>query len=197
MNISKIIRKLCTPARFYLGISIFMILLITVQNLFNNNSNELCIGSYKSDISEFANITVLLLFKILYIIFWTWLLNILCKNGLKSVSWFLVLLPFILFALSIALLVYSGHEMNEQNYIEPYSQGNHPSSQGNHPSSATQHPAAIHHSPTMKSKGMKPQGIKSPGMKPPFALKDKGVYVGAGNQNQCKSKKVNPYGYCM
>ena len=188
MNLSKIVKKLCTPARFYLGISIFMILLITVQNLFNNNSNELCVGSYKSDISEFTNITVLLLFKILYVIFWTWLLNILCKNGLKSVSWFLVLLPFILFAVSIALLMYSGHEMIEKNYIESYS---------NSPSSS-----AVHSRPTMKPQGMKPQGMKPQAMKPQamksqFALRDKGAYVGAGNQIQCKSKKVNPSGYCM
>jgi len=112
MNLSKTVKKLCAPARFYLGISIFMILLILIQNLFHNNSNELCVGSYISDISEFANISVFFLLKILYVVFWTWLLNVLCRNGFKSVSWFLVLLflvllPFILFALGIALLVYS------------------------------------------------------------------------------------------
>ena len=37
MNLSKTVKKLCTPARFYLGISIFMILFIMVQNLFNKN----------------------------------------------------------------------------------------------------------------------------------------------------------------
>ena len=111
MNLSKTVKKLCAPARFYLGISIFMILLILIQNLFHNNSNELCVGSYTSDISEFANISVFFLLKILYVVFWTWLLNVLCRNGFKSVSWFLVLLPFILFALGIALLVYSELEV--------------------------------------------------------------------------------------
>ena len=114
MNLSKTVKKLCTPARFYLGISIFMILFIMVQNLFNKNPNELCVGSYKTDISAFASISVIFLFEILYIIFWTWLLNVLCKNGFKSVSWFLVLLPFILFAVVLALLIYTEHESKEK-----------------------------------------------------------------------------------
>ena len=99
-----IVRKLCSPAKFYLGISILMLLLMVVQNVFNNNNKELCVGSYKCDIPHTG---MFLAMEGLYIAFWTWILNILCKNGLKSVSWFLVLLPFLLFAVVLSLLIYN------------------------------------------------------------------------------------------
>ena len=116
MNLSRTVKKLCPPARFYLGISIFMILLVMVQNLFNNNSSELCFGSYKADVSSLANVTVLFIAKILYIVLWTWVLNILCRKGLASVSWFLVLLPFMLFAVGLSQLVFTKHGMYSEGF---------------------------------------------------------------------------------
>ena len=118
MNLSRTVKKLCPPARFYLGISIFMILLVMVQNLFNNNSSELCFGSYKADVSSLANVTVLFIAKILYIVLWTWVLNILCRKGLASVSWFLVLLPFMLFAVGLSQLVFTKHGMYREGFID-------------------------------------------------------------------------------
>ena len=123
MNLSRTVKKLCAPARFYLGISIFMILLLIVQNLFNNNSSELCVGSYKADVSSMANITVLFIMKILYIVLWTWLLNVLCRNGFAPVSWFLVLLPFILFAVGVSMLIYTEHELREDLREDPREEG--------------------------------------------------------------------------
>jgi len=43
--------------------------------------------------------------KILYIGFWTFVLNYICKAGYKSVSWFLVLLPFLGFFIGIGALM--------------------------------------------------------------------------------------------
>ena len=107
MNLSRTIKNLCAPARFYLGVSVFMILLLIVQNLLHNNSNQLCVGSFTCNVSVFSNVAVIFIIKILYIVLWTWLLNVLCRYGFKPVSWFLVLLPFVLFAVGIALLMYS------------------------------------------------------------------------------------------
>ena len=123
MNLSRMVKKLCAPARFYLGISIFFILLMIIQNVLNNNSGELCIGAYKCDIPD---IMVFFVFKVMYVLFWTWLLNCLCKYGFKSVSWFIVLLPFLLFAIAIGLLIYSQNEVGEMNrrgyYIESFAE---------------------------------------------------------------------------
>jgi TRAP-type C4-dicarboxylate transport system permease small subunit len=42
-------------------------------------------------------------FSLMYIVFWTWLLNVLCNSGYTVVSWILVLLPF--FFVLVALVV--------------------------------------------------------------------------------------------
>jgi type III secretory pathway component EscR len=34
--------------------------------------------------------------KLLFVLIWTWILNLLCSKGLSVVSWILVLLPFVL-----------------------------------------------------------------------------------------------------
>jgi hypothetical protein len=42
--------------------------------------------------------------KILYVVFWTFILNALCSYGYYKLSWFLLLLPFILFFIMVFLL---------------------------------------------------------------------------------------------
>ena len=34
--------------------------------------------------------------KIVAILFWTWILNMMCNDGHKEIAWFLVLLPFVM-----------------------------------------------------------------------------------------------------
>ena len=98
-----IMKKLCVPARFYLAISVTVLIMMVVQNFMNRDNKELCIGSYKCGI---PNVALFLGMETIYIAFWTWILNTLCKSGLKSVSWFLVLLPILIFSVVLSLLVY-------------------------------------------------------------------------------------------
>jgi len=107
-----ILKKICPPARFYLGFSVVILIIMLLQNIFNNNNKELCFGSYKCDI---PSVGIFLGVESLYILFWTWVLNILCKSGLKSVSWFLVLLPFLLFFVVLSLLIYKDIEKKRIN----------------------------------------------------------------------------------
>ena len=44
-------------------------------------------------------------FEVLYVLGWTYLLNILCKKGYKQLSWLLVLLPFIAMFILIGLVI--------------------------------------------------------------------------------------------
>jgi hypothetical protein len=54
----------------------------------------------------------------LYIIFWTWILNLICKSGASVVSWVLVLFPIILMFLIIGYFLLTGkHIMPSMNYI--------------------------------------------------------------------------------
>ena len=46
--------------------------------------------------------TVLL--KTIFILLWTWLLNFICSQGYEVISWILVLLPYIIFAVFMLML---------------------------------------------------------------------------------------------
>jgi hypothetical protein len=83
--------SLCAPALLYLIIAGFSLLMVAFQNF--GNSNLLKIGNYNSKVQ---NTALILTIKALCILFWTWVLNIICRAGYKWVSWLLVLLPFIL-----------------------------------------------------------------------------------------------------
>lgn len=104
MKLYKSFNSLCSPSRFYLGLSVFVMVLLLAQNLFNGNLNELCVGSFKCN---FPHIILLFISQVIYVGFWTWLLNFLCKKGLKTLSWFIVLIPFLFSALSLAVIIYS------------------------------------------------------------------------------------------
>jgi hypothetical protein len=83
--------NLCTPAYVYLVISLIALFVMAFQNL--GNDGLYCVGSYSCNVSSVFMIFVL---KLLYIVFWTWVLNILCRGGGTGLAWFFVLLPYIL-----------------------------------------------------------------------------------------------------
>jgi len=41
--------------------------------------------------------------KVIFILIWTWFLNFLCSKGYQSISWFLVLIPYIFIILMMFL----------------------------------------------------------------------------------------------
>lgn len=95
------LRKLCTPAYVYLVISAIFLIVSIFQNY--GNVNTYCIGSFTCDVSSTF---LVLLAQVIYILFWTWVLNLICGAGAPWLSWLLVLLPFILFfILLLALFV--------------------------------------------------------------------------------------------
>ncbi len=91
MKYTKQISNLCTPAFFYFGISAFVYILAIIQNI-GKSDEVFCLGSLSCDVPS----TVLIFaIKAMYIVFWTWVLNMMCKDGYPAVAWVLVLLPFI------------------------------------------------------------------------------------------------------
>lgn len=99
---SKDFRNLCTPAFIYLFISVIIFIVIAVQNF--GNTTKYCVGTYECNI---PNTYIMFIFKAIYILFWTFILNSLCKAGYKEVSWFLVLLPIILLFIILGLIIVS------------------------------------------------------------------------------------------
>ena len=95
------IRNWCTPAYFYFIISTIAILIMSIQNY--GNTNIYCLGDYSCGVTSTFLIFVI---KVLYVLFWTWILNLICKNGYESVSWFLFLLPYVIMFITIAYVFF-------------------------------------------------------------------------------------------
>lgn len=93
------LKNLCPPAMVYLILSMTVLVIMVFQNL--GNVNTYCLGIYSCDV---PNTALIFIMKVLYILFWTWILNLICRAGAPSFAWFLVLFPFILFFLLIAML---------------------------------------------------------------------------------------------
>ena len=94
------IGPLCTPAYVYLVISIIALIVMFSQNF--GNRQVYCLGSYSCDVS---NVAVIFIIKILYVLLWTWILNLICGAGAEGFAWFLVLLPFLFFFILLSLLM--------------------------------------------------------------------------------------------
>ena len=96
--------KLCTPAKIYFAIAV----IASVFALFSGVS------------------IIAVFFKLVFAFIWTFILAWLCDKGFKSLSWFLVLLPYIIIALA-AFGIYNlsnQHKkmMNNIQFQGPYGQ---------------------------------------------------------------------------
>jgi len=96
------LKNLCAPAGLYLGLSLIALVVMAFQNV--GSENIYCLGSLTCNVSS---VTLIFIIKLLYIVFWTWVLNLICNAGYSNISWFLVLLPFILFFVLLAMFFFS------------------------------------------------------------------------------------------
>ena len=75
----KSFNKLCTPAKIYFAIAVIAII-----------------------VALFNGVSVMAAFmKLVFAFIWTFILSFLCDKGYKSLSWFLVLLPYIIILLAV------------------------------------------------------------------------------------------------
>ena len=108
MAFPKKLRELCTPAFLYFVLSMVGLIAVVFQNLGNKNTYNL--GSFSARV---PNTTMIFIVKFIYILFWTWILNLICKDGHTGIAWFLILIPFILMFVIMGMVM-----MNNQ--IEYY-----------------------------------------------------------------------------
>lgn len=94
------LKQLCTPAALYFVISMIGLLMIVFQNLGNSESYN--VGSFSCRVPSTILVFVV---QFIYIVFWTYVLNLICKDGHVGLSWLLVLLPFILLFVLMGLLM--------------------------------------------------------------------------------------------
>ena len=95
-------RNLCTPAYIYLFISVIIFVSIALQNF--GNTTKYCVGAYQCYL---PNTSLVFVFKAVYIVFFTFILNCICKAGYKEISWIMVILPLVLMFLIIGLILMS------------------------------------------------------------------------------------------
>lgn len=83
MDAGKIFKELCTPAKIYfiLAVISFVFAMINKVNMQTTLTN------------------------LLFAVVWTYILGWLCSKGYKSVSWFLVLLPYVLILLGVVFVM--------------------------------------------------------------------------------------------
>ena len=72
--------NLCTPALMYFILAVMSILLLIVNKT-----------------------TIMIVFSnIVWVLLWTWFLNFICRKGFTSISWVLVLAPYVIILLAVA-----------------------------------------------------------------------------------------------
>ena len=101
MNVRKMYDSLCKPAQFYLIIASVAYIIMLLQNL--GTKNKFTLGTYTV---EHQNPGLVLIVNALYILLWTWLLNMICKINPK-ISWVIVLLPFIMLFLALGVMMFT------------------------------------------------------------------------------------------
>ena len=89
------LKNLCEPAEFYLVISLIFTVIVVIFHS-NITNNVYCLGLYDCKLSS-NMIGIVFVIKLIYIAFWTWVLNILCRTVSSSVAWILAIFPFVLF----------------------------------------------------------------------------------------------------
>jgi len=83
MNIKSTLGNLCTPAKLYLALSVIALIFVAINS--------------------FSFITIII--KVIFIALWTFILNWICSKGYTTISWILVLLPYVLFILMFLVML--------------------------------------------------------------------------------------------
>ena len=112
-RISGDFRHLCKPAMVYLAVSVVALIAIAYQNM--GLSNMYCMG----DLSCYVPSTAAVIFsEALYILFWTWILHLMCRTGYASISWFMVVFPLVLFFVLIGLMMLASINLTQQGRVK-------------------------------------------------------------------------------
>ena len=105
-------QDLCTPAKAY--VTLALIYIVTAYfgidrylNFMKLNQSKLHPSLNSLNFSVSQSTTSVTLVNILFTLFWTWLLNQLCSAGYIRVSWFLVMFPYLLMFIALAVSIWA------------------------------------------------------------------------------------------
>lgn len=89
--------NLCTPSQIYMYISFFILFAMLFYN-YLGNVNIFCLGNLSCNVNN----NMIFVIKVIYILFWTWILNVICRYGGDVISWNLLLIPMAILFLLIS-----------------------------------------------------------------------------------------------
>jgi len=95
------LNNLCAPAYIYFIISVIFLILGVI--FVNNGSVDTGIYCLDENCTK-PGVAFIIVLKFVFILFWTWILNFICKSGYPGVSWFLLLLPYILLIITFLII---------------------------------------------------------------------------------------------
>lgn len=93
------VQSLCTPAFIFFIISIISLFVMIFDNL--ENTHSFCFGNVSCNVS---NTSMVFIVEIVFLVFWTWLLNFICSRGYSGLAWFILLFPYILLLMVILFI---------------------------------------------------------------------------------------------
>ena len=101
------VRSLCTPAFIFFVLSVLSLFVMLFDNI--QNTNSYCFGNVSCNV---ANTSTIFIVEILFLVFWTWVLNFICSRGYTNVAWFILLFPYIVL---FGLLLFGASEIRNTN----------------------------------------------------------------------------------
>lgn len=102
MKLNQYYSMLCNPAKFYFVVSVVIYLIVFIQNI--TTPGKFSLGLYSCDHKQTP---LILIYHALYILIWTYVLNLICR-GSKTLSWVIVLFPFILSLFILGYIMFLG-----------------------------------------------------------------------------------------
>jgi hypothetical protein len=119
------INQLCTPSFVYFILSVVGIIITIFQNM--GHTNIYCLGSLTCNVPSTIMIFII---KVVYILFWTWILNLMCKDGYTNIAWFLVLLPFVLLFWIVGMVAMNQMKNKKEHMMNAPGGDPHPGQEG-------------------------------------------------------------------
>ena len=114
-------KHLCKPAIVYLAISVVVLIFNAYQNMGLNNMY--CMGEFSCYV---PNTTLVIFVEGLYVLFWTWILHLMCRTGYASISWLIVIFPLVLFFVLIGLMMIASNHFIQAGKVQKMQPIEHP-----------------------------------------------------------------------
>jgi hypothetical protein len=101
MTILETFYNLCLPSKLYMILGIILLIVSYYHDLKTNDEEKICLGNLKCAIK---NKPAYYAFNLTFILFWAWLLNLLCRYGWVKTAWFIFIFPYIIIFLVLILI---------------------------------------------------------------------------------------------